>query len=265
MAETTVYSFDAVSGIAQTRIGDFLTILLKNKNVPSFPNRTRRWCVWLSLHDKLYEVVFERGVSSHSVYTVDRDVSRSGDIYGETRLEVTSFNTARLDLVVLSRTVRVFVSVDGKSPVNFETSFIPDHIGFGSESVFSGVEAPDDLQCYTTTSYSSSFNFKPSAVENFLSTHSPPNLSIFPDSAGSVSCLNERSEARHSPIAISIDGDESDVSHFHPSVHTKRKRHAEGEEKQKRKTELFACRNLWVLTIITVFLFIFVLVLVSRA
>ncbi|ACT10245.1 p29 [Carrot yellow leaf virus] len=263
MVETTVYSFDAASGIAQTRIGDFLTILLKNTNVPSSPNRTRRWCVWLSLHDKLYEVVFERGVSSHSVYTVDRDISRGGDIYGETRLEVTSFNTARLDLVVLNSVVRVFVSVDGKSPVNFETSFIPDHIGFGSESVFSGVEAPDDLQCYATTSYSSSFNFKPSAVEKILLTHSPPNLSIFPDSAGSVSRSNERSEAHHSPIAISIDEEDFDVSHFHPNVHTKR--HAEGEEKQKRKTELFACRNLWIMTIITVFLFILVLVLVSRA
>nr|AHA85461.1 ORF4 [Carrot yellow leaf virus]AHA85501.1 ORF4 [Carrot yellow leaf virus] len=263
MAETTVYSFDAVSGVAQTRIGDFLTILLKNKNVPSSPNRTRRWCVWLSLHDRLYEVVFERGVSSHSVYTVDRDVSRSGDIYGETRLEVTSFNTARLDLVVLSRMVRVFVSVDGKSPVNFETSFIPDHIGFGSESVFCGTEAPDDLQCFVTTSYSSSFNFKPSAVEKILLTHSPPNLSVLPDSAGSISRSNERSEAHHSPIAISIDEEESDVSHFYPSAHTKR--NAEGEEKQKRGTELFACRNLWIMAIITVFLFIFVLVLVSRA
>lgn len=168
-----LYRFDAVGQDVDLNDGDFVSTTVERVFHLSEENIYRRWCMWLSRGEELFEVVLESSATTDKVYFLLRPVELDGDCDAQVIIRDFRFISGTFTMLSVSGGVSVRVSLHGLAHRGeVLCPFVPTNVSFGSESVFTSSSSVDDRYMFRTSFYSANFAFCPTQLNDTLVTHS---------------------------------------------------------------------------------------------
>lgn len=168
-----LYRFDAVGQDVGLNDGDFVSATVERVFLLSEENIYRRWCMWLSRGEELFEVVLESSAAADTIYFLLRPVELDGDCDAQVIICDFRFISGTFTMLSANGGASVRVSLHGPAHrCEVLCPFVPTNVSFGSESVFISSSSVDDRHMFRTSFYSANFAFRPAQLNDTLVTHS---------------------------------------------------------------------------------------------